>query len=189
MGLNMEYAEANIQFNTGATKSVRAQYLLQLEESLKQADQQFEDAAFVTFITRHNFARVGGERKSGEEYASLFVELAPPEDRAFTNEEFAAAWRELMPESPYVTSAQLEALGGRRKGGPELTLTLRGNDVGTLKQAAEELGEALSRYPGVTNVFDNLPYGKEQWILSLTTEGRAPGADRGEHRSSVTCCL
>jgi multidrug efflux pump subunit AcrB len=174
-GLNFEYAEANIQFNSGATQAVRENYLRQLEESLKQADQQFEDAAFVTFITRHNYARLGEDRKAGEEFASLFVELTPPEDRAFTNEEFAAEWRKLAPVSAYVTSAQIEAMGGRRKGGPELTLTLRGNDVGTLKLAAEELEEVLSRYPGVTNVFDNLPYGKEQWILSMTIEGRALG--------------
>ena len=30
-------------------------------------------------------------------------------------------------------------------------------------------------FPGVTDAFDDLPYGKEQWIISLTTEGRSLG--------------
>jgi multidrug efflux pump subunit AcrB len=44
-----------------------------------------------------------------------------------------------------------------------------------LKAASAEAIAELSTLEGVTNVHDNLPYGKEQWIFELTTEGRSLG--------------
>ena len=49
-----------------------------------------------------------------------------------------------------------------------------------LLSAAEELARKVASYPGVNNVFDDLPYGKEQWIFSLTTEGRSAGLTSAE---------
>jgi len=44
-----------------------------------------------------------------------------------------------------------------------------------MKAAAVELAEKLATYPGVYGTYDDLPYGKEQWIFNLTPEGRALG--------------
>ena len=71
---------------------------------------------------------------------------------------------------------------------PELGLYFSGADIDTLKLAAQELATRIATYPGVTNVYDDLPYGKEQWIISLTTEGRSLGltpADVGRQLRSA----
>jgi len=44
-----------------------------------------------------------------------------------------------------------------------------------LKQAAIETAEILSGYPGVSGIEDELPYGKDEIVLSLTPRGAALG--------------
>jgi multidrug efflux pump subunit AcrB len=44
-----------------------------------------------------------------------------------------------------------------------------------LKAAAKEIKGLLSRYPGVSDVEDDLPYGKAEEILRVTPHGRALG--------------
>jgi multidrug efflux pump subunit AcrB len=58
---------------------------------------------------------------------------------------------------------------------PDLSLVLRGDSVPELKRASEELQDALLAYPGVSNVYDDLPYGRDQVIYSLTPAGKALG--------------
>jgi multidrug efflux pump subunit AcrB len=50
-----------------------------------------------------------------------------------------------------------------------------GTDPHRLKQAALQLQEAIKGLPGVSAIDDDLPYGREQLIYSLTPEGEALG--------------
>jgi multidrug efflux pump subunit AcrB len=68
-----------------------------------------------------------------------------------------------------------EVRGGANGGQPDISLVLRGEDISSLKQASEELQSVLASYEGVSNLFDNLPYGRDQMIFSLTPEGKALG--------------
>ncbi|MGV6850189.1 MAG: efflux RND transporter permease subunit [Marinibacterium sp.] len=60
-------------------------------------------------------------------------------------------------------------------GGDALDVQMYGADVDTLKAAAEDLKTAVSRYPEVSAVQDNLAYDKEELILDLTAQGQALG--------------
>src|SRR5690606_24614600 len=59
--------------------------------------------------------------------------------------------------------------------GSPVALRLGGADIGTLKAASLEIQEALNRYNGISNVEDDLPWGKEQLTFELTAEARALG--------------
>ncbi len=66
----------------------------------------------------------------------------------------------------------------QRTGGPPgkpIEVKLSGGQVEILKKASLELQETLKGYTGVSNVDDDLPYGKEQWIYQLTSTGKAVG--------------
>jgi multidrug efflux pump subunit AcrB len=90
------------------------------------------------------------------------------------NEELIRAWRERI-RMP----AGLEGftITSRRAGPPgrDLTVRLNGADANDLKQAALELTEALNSLPGVTEIEDDLAYGREQLIYALTPAGEAEG--------------
>lgn len=59
--------------------------------------------------------------------------------------------------------------------GRELDIRLKGHNVEDLKLAAAELKELLRRFDGLSDIEDDLPYGKEEIILKLTPRGRALG--------------
>ena len=103
------------------------------------------------------------------------AQYAFEEDRTLAPGEFADAWRTAVVRPPYVEQFTLGVEGGENGGMPDITLILRGNDVDRLKQGAEDLSAVLAGYPGVSNVTDNLPYGREQIIFELTPRGRALG--------------
>jgi multidrug efflux pump subunit AcrB len=52
---------------------------------------------------------------------------------------------------------------------------LSGTDAASLKAAASEVKGLLARYPGVSDIEDDLPYGKQETILEVNTRGRAMG--------------
>ena len=52
---------------------------------------------------------------------------------------------------------------------------LRGDTLESVKAGAEQLADVLRSFDGVSNVTDDLPYGKEQLIFELTPTGRALG--------------
>ena len=60
-------------------------------------------------------------------------------------------------------------------GGDALDVQFFGADTDTLKGSAEDLKRALSRYPEVSAVEDNLAFDKEELILDLTAQGQALG--------------
>ena len=54
-------------------------------------------------------------------------------------------------------------------------MRLSGDNVANLKAASLEVQELLKRYPGVSSVEDDLPFGKLETIIEVTAEGRALG--------------
>lgn len=112
------------------------------------------------------------------------AELVSPDARTVSNREFMAAWRERVPEA-----AGLERLVVQeRMAGPpgdDLDIRLIGPDVQRLKAASEALQDALASYTGVSAISDDLPWGQEQWVYSLTDEGRALGLDVAEIGSQL----
>ena len=78
-----------------------------------------------------------------------------------------------MVRVPYVEQLQIDVKCGTNNGFPDITMILRGQDIPTLKQASEELQLALTGYDGVSNVFDDLPYGRDQIVFALNPAGKA----------------
>jgi multidrug efflux pump subunit AcrB len=175
LGLSLEILEANVEFGTAATESDKTRYLNHLEKTLAETNEYFDGKNINGFVTKFNRAQLNEERKYGTQYGSLLVEYAFEEDRTVPPEQFVAYWRQQVKQMPYVEQLQLRVGGGVNNGQPDISLAITGKDIATLKLASEELQEALAGYPGVTNVSDDLPYGKDQIVFSLTTAGKAMG--------------
>jgi multidrug efflux pump subunit AcrB len=134
----------------------------------------------ITFV----LAEVGGttgrgiagtDTKDKSLLGSLAIELidadARPDYSAF---EILADIKAAVKKHP-----KLEIMSFRRHysgpGGDTLDVQFYGADATTLKAAAEALKQAVSRYPEVTGVEDNLPYDKQELVLELTAQGKALG--------------
>ncbi|MBT4522774.1 MAG: efflux RND transporter permease subunit [Halieaceae bacterium] len=177
LNVDFEFADVYIQFAAGASEQDKEAYLQHLEQAVFATNEEFGGDVVVTHVWQRNWAYLEQQARSGSQYAAMWVELVSPDQRDVTLAEFSAAWQARLAPSAYVETLQFES--GEDEW-PDLQLYFSGADVITLKAAAEDLAHKLASYPGITNVFDDLPYGKEQWIFSLTTGGRAAGLTSAE---------
>jgi len=110
----------------------------------------------------------------GDKYGGLYVELAPSDHRQVRMPDFITAWRSNIEMQPGVERVNLN----ERRGGPpgkEIDIRLSGGSTRDLKDATREIKTLLERFPGVSDVEDDLPYGKQEVILEVTPRGRALG--------------
>ncbi|MGM0633804.1 MAG: efflux RND transporter permease subunit [Pseudomonadota bacterium] len=174
-GISPQAVQANVAFSASASAEQRQRFMEQAERTMLETEAALGGNNTTGHVLRFNYARLDEEDKTGPFYGSLHVEYAWEDEYDVPPAEFVDAWRERVQPPPWVERLQLEVRGGANGGAPDLTLVLRGEDLRTLKQASEELQAALLSHEGVETVFDNLPYGKDQIIFSLTPVGHALG--------------
>lgn len=166
---------ANATFVAGTPRTQTEAFLKSLEHSLSQTEQALGEPLIKTAVSRMN-ATIGssGSGASGEQLASIMLELVPSEQRSVRNEAIIAKWRELTPPAAGLENLSISS---RQSGPPsrDLTVRLSGNHADSLKDAALSLQETLLGISGVSDVADDLPFGREQLIYRLTPTGEALG--------------
>jgi len=174
-GFDIESLEADVEFASDATDADKLRFIGELESALSAVHDETDHKNLLGWTTKYNLADFNDERMTGEQYASLEASYAYEETRSIPPQEFVNRWRERIDKPPFVERLIVKVDGGQNNGMPDLTMVLSGDDIDSLKQGAEELSGVLSAYPGVSNVVDNLPYGRDQIIFELTPRGRALG--------------
>ncbi len=170
---------ASVQFTAGTRPDVVDGFLDHLELTLRETEQEL-GGELVENVVQYQRQALFSQNNAlgfvGDEFGALYVQLVRGENRDVANERFLRLWRERV-----VQPAGVERLNiSQRTGGPPgqpIEVKLTGGEVEILKQASLELQEALKGYTGVSNVDDDLPWGKEQWIYELTSTGKALGLD------------
>ena len=168
------FASASFAAGTPAERVER--YVAHLERTLKETEAHFGeklvDIAVARLGQKERAGRLEGTR--GDQFASLRVQLVPPDGRETRNAEFIAAWRERIEPAPGLEALSLTEV---RAGPPgrDVELSLSGSDPAMLKAAALELASVLATVPGVSGIEDDMPYGQEQLIVRLTPQASALG--------------
>ena len=167
------------EFTSGTDPDSVEQFMRHLRTTLEETDQSFSQQIVTTVVQHHrvssNFANIGGMVESpGDEYGTLVIEVYTGNDRKMTNDQFIQAWRERIEEPPGLDKLTIAQPDMGPPGKP-VEILLTGADVFTLKQAALEVASALNGFTGISNVEDDLPWGKEQLTFELTDQGRALG--------------
>ncbi|MDX2259247.1 MAG: efflux RND transporter permease subunit [Hyphomicrobiaceae bacterium] len=122
-----------------------------------------------------SFALLGqADRAQGDNVAQIDVELTPSEVRSVRTKTVIDAWRGRLPK---IAGVERIALSARRQGPPgrDVDVRLQNAPVDFLKRAAEEVKLALTGFPGVSGVNDDLPYGKQEYVFELSPRGAAMG--------------
>ncbi|WP_305856523.1 efflux RND transporter permease subunit [Balneatrix alpica] len=171
----------SVQFSSGTPASAVPEFLKRAEQSLKQVEQEVGRPLVRTLVQHHGsgfFARSSGGVNQGDSLGGLYVELYS-DKRPISNLELIRRWRQALalPQGVERFEITQQMAGPSRKA---IEVQLFGSDVQALKSASLELQQALRPYNGVTNVDDDLPYGREQWILRLTANGEALGLTLNE---------
>ena len=173
-----QMVNANVAFVAGTPRAQVDRFLEHLEATLEETRKSFGDPGLIrNVIASHGStsgAGHGAPALTGDPFGLLKVELAPPDEREVRNPELIRAWRERI-EMP--AGVETFTITSRRAGPPgrDLTVRLTGADADALKGAALALEEALEGTAGVSEIEDDMAYGREQLIYRLTPAGEALG--------------
>ncbi|MCK5662316.1 MAG: efflux RND transporter permease subunit, partial [Thiotrichaceae bacterium] len=97
-----------------------------------------------------------------------------PDSREVRNKQFIKAWQAKIHQQAGLESLIIV----EHRGGPpgqDIEIRLNGHNIEKVKAAALEVKNVLKTFQGVSGIQDDMPYGREQWIYSLTPYGMALG--------------
>ena len=168
-----ENITASVTFAAGTPRAEQRDALNRLEQALKMTEKQLGGDTEPLVVNVFTTVGVSG-RSRGENLAQIAVQLTPSEERDLPTRTVINAWRKNLPKIPGVEKISITV---RRHGPPGLDIDIQLQDapVASLKAAALELRDALSTFPGVNAVDDNLPYGRQELIMEITPHGSALG--------------
>ncbi|MEH6388543.1 efflux RND transporter permease subunit [Pseudomonas profundi] len=166
---------ASVSFVAGTPREQVDQFLIHLQETLNDTEQALgEDLILTAVVSLGEVTGPSGMGRAGDQLGSIMVELQSPDHRDVRNQQFIRAWRERI-ELP----AGIDRLViNERTGGPpgkDINVRLTGDDPVQLKDAADALGVMIASIGGVISTEDDMAWGREQLIYSLTPYGQALG--------------
>ena len=168
-----ESISASLSFIAGISEETTYNGILEVENALRRAENKLTNGEGNLVVA--TFSTIGESGRSrGSNFAAITVQLVSSEFREIRTPDIVREWRKELPD---ISGLKRIAISERRGGPPgrDLDIRLQSGPPGVLKQAALEVEEALSAFPGVTGVNDNLPYGKPELVMRLTPRGRALG--------------
>jgi multidrug efflux pump subunit AcrB len=167
---------AYVQFVSGTPPDRVTNFLNHMEEKLYETNEELGGDLIVDAIVFQNlaFSETTERNEKGPEFGTIFVELIEPDARKVRNPTFIDTWYSLIDDVAYIENLNIES----PKTGPpgiDIDVELSGADPDTLKAAALALRDEIRRFEGVYNVEDDFPFGRTQWLIELTPQGRTLG--------------
>ncbi len=173
----------NIAMLDGATRSDTKFMVEELQRAVNNTAKVFEEKYGTSPVT-FSMTEVGGNtgrgisgiaNKDNDLKGSIAIELLDADARPYSYFAFIGELQDAIQKHPLLETISFRGWGSG-PGGDSLDVQLIGTDSYILKAAAEKLKIDISlRFPEVTSVEDDLPYGKEELILELTPQGHALG--------------
>jgi multidrug efflux pump subunit AcrB len=164
-----------VQFSSGTPASEVAAYLVKVEDALLDTEAELGGNMIserISYFGTNKLPTAG--ISSTEQVALLKVELDSSELRLISNAEFIDVWNKKIPKAPGLEKIIIDQPASGPPGKP-IEANITGASAGVMKQVALELQTALKVFTGVQNINDNLPYGMEQLIFTLTPQATTLG--------------
>ncbi|SFB84495.1 Multidrug efflux pump subunit AcrB [Marinospirillum celere] len=166
---------ANVAFVAGTSPAKVEAFMQDLDQALLEAEDDLGQGIVQTRVTRlGQQLSQDGNAPSGDQFASILVELVSPDRREVTNQQLMDAWNERLPKAPGLDSVVITAVTGGPPG-RDVDVRLEGGTAEELKVAALELAGRMQDIAGLYAVEDDTPYGREQLLVRLRPEGQALG--------------
>lgn len=162
-----DYIQGEIEMPTGTPVSRTREVAFVVEAAAKRA---LAKAGLEDIVRNYN---ISVARRNNNE-ASVAIKLVPQSQREITGSEFVNLWRQEVPEIPDIESLFYDYLVGPG-GEAAIFVQLAHPDVDTLRHAAEELGNMLELYPGVTDIRKGFGREMPQISFEIKPAGQALG--------------
>ena len=168
-----ENLNARIVFNAGMPEDKAIEVLQRIEEALHKVEKELTDGKEQLVVA--SFSTLGqAGRSTGDNVASMRVQLTSSEVRTVRTPKIVRAWRRAVPKMAGVRRVALfESRGGPP--GRDIDIQLQGPDIQVLKKAATAIIPLVETVNGISGVADDLPYGKPELTMQLKPRGAALG--------------
>ena len=186
---------ANFKMHSGTTRSKTEKMLDNVEKGLLKTSSQFSMSPdLVKFHmsslgNRTSFSNNAGSNALGNDLlGSMVVELKTADKRDIRTNQFINAWLDNIEKVSGLDKLSIRSPSGGPPG-RDIDVRFQGESLKKLKLASSELIKIARTIPGATSLDDNLEYGIQERILSLTNKGQSLGlsiSDIGEQvRSAI----
>ncbi|MCB1923393.1 MAG: efflux RND transporter permease subunit [Gammaproteobacteria bacterium] len=171
---NIIVASANFVAGTPPDRVER--FIGEVEKALYATNESFGSHLVTTHnvATGRGFFSNGRQDQTGDQFASVTVELIPSDARAVRNETFIENWQQRVTRPAGLEYFTITSRTGGHPG-RDLEIRLTGGEAEPLKNAAIELSDALAAIAGVQAIEDDMPYGQQQLVFHLSPLGESLG--------------
>jgi len=171
---------ANVVFTEGSKKQTSIAMLEELSRALASSEAKLTDnKGGLIVMSVGQLGKPVGRSDSfflgtGDHIVGMRVELVPSDSRSVRTADLLNSWRD---EVQLMAGAESFTLVEQQAGPPgrEIDLRITGDNLNNLKGAALDSKILLERFSGISNINDDLPYGKQETIIRVTPYGRALG--------------
>ena len=173
---------ANLKMLPGSSREETELAVLRLESALYDAvsnlGYESNNVTMSLGVVGANIGTTSKQRSSSTDVlGGIIVELISSDKRTFKAVDLIKEWRKQTGWPIGVDNLTFE---GQRSGPPggDLDIRIAGSseiDTAQLKKVAIEVAELAKRYPGISNVDDDLPLGKPEILVSVSERGLSMG--------------
>lgn len=168
----------NFNFSPGTTREKTRLMVLELEESLNEVDRYREVKTHFSIIGKSLGLPGSIQQIQGQHLGAMVVELIGSDVRKTKVSDLINLWKNNIDKPAGLESI---VISSKRQGPPGKDIDIRiipinqNNDIYKSKLVANEVKNLLSKYDGVTDIYDDLPWGKEELVLKLRPLGKSLG--------------
>ncbi|MEK6709569.1 MAG: efflux RND transporter permease subunit, partial [Nitrospinota bacterium] len=174
-----DWVEARLVFPEGTPSEQTARAARRIEQAAMALNGELRSTSGQP-VVRHVFTVLGEHvgpqgGEEGSHAAHLIVEMLPSELRGISSTEILNRWRVRTGALPDALSLSFAISGAHPPGGKPIEVQFSGNDLDSLRRAADEFKAELPKYPGVYDIEDDFRAGKLELRTALTPQGRLLG--------------
>ena len=165
--IETDFVQAEIDLPSGTPVDRTREVVFEIEDAARRAlEKTGEKDILVGFISE--------VAESGSNTGEVSVMLVPQSQRKITGAEFVGLWREEIGEIPDLESLFFDWLIGPG-GEAEVDVQLAHPDLAILREAANEVADAIARYPGVEDIRKSFGREMPQLSFEIKPAGRSLG--------------
>ncbi|MDF2378354.1 MAG: efflux RND transporter permease subunit [Verrucomicrobiales bacterium] len=165
--IETDFVQAEIELPSGTPVDRTREVVFAIEAAAKRA---VEKTGEKDILVGYQMEVADGSSNEGE----VSVMLVPQSQREITGSGFVELWRDEIGDIPDLESLFFDWLIGPG-GEAEIDVQLAHPDIATLRHAADEVAEAIARYPGVEDIRKSFGREMPQLSFEIKPEGRSLG--------------
>ena len=166
----------NFNFSPGTTQNDTKGMIKELEKSLIEVDINNEVQTYFSVIGKSLGLPGSVQQIQGQHLGAMVVELVASDARNTQVSDLMRLWKKKLNRPPGLESLTMSS---KRQGPPGKDIDIRilsnNNDMHQIKLVTNEVKHLLAQYDGISDIYDDMPWGKEELVLKLRPLGKSLG--------------